>query len=100
MLEPEASLIKQYKALLATEGVTLKFNDDAIDELARLSAELNATVENIGARRLHTVLERLLEDISFDANNQPGSEVTIDVELVRTRVGVLAKNADLSKFIL
>ncbi len=100
MLEPEASLIKQYKALLATEGVTLKFNDDAIDELARLSAEINATVENIGARRLHTVLERLLEDISFDANNQPGSEVTIDVELVRTRVGVLAKNADLSKFIL
>ncbi len=100
MLEPEASLIKQYKALLATEGVTLEFDDAAIDELARLSAEINATVENIGARRLHTVLERLLEDISFEASDQPGSSVTIDVELVRSRVGVLAKNADLSKFIL
>jgi ATP-dependent HslUV protease ATP-binding subunit HslU len=100
MLEPEASLIKQYKALLATERVTLEFTDAAIDELARLSADINATVENIGARRLHTVLERLLEEISFDASDKPGSKVTIDVELVRERVGVLAKNADLSKFIL
>jgi ATP-dependent HslUV protease ATP-binding subunit HslU len=100
MLEPEASLIKQYKALMATENVTLEFTDGAIDELARLSADINATVENIGARRLHTVLERLLEEISFDASDKPGSSVMIDVELVRERVGVLAKNADLSKFIL
>jgi ATP-dependent HslUV protease ATP-binding subunit HslU len=100
MLEPEASMIKQYKALMATENVTLDFTDGAIDELARLSADINATVENIGARRLHTVLERLLEDISFDASEKGGSAVTVDVDLVRDRVGVLAKNADLSKFIL
>jgi ATP-dependent HslUV protease ATP-binding subunit HslU len=100
LLEPEASLIKQYKALLATENVSLDFTDGAIDELARLSAEINATVENIGARRLHTVLERLLEEISFEASDKGGSAVTVDVDLVKERVGVLAKNADLSKFIL
>jgi len=100
MLEPEASLIKQYKALMETEQVTLDFTDDAIDELARLSAEINATVENIGARRLHTVLERLLEEISFDASDKPGSSVTVDLTMVKDRVGVLSKNADLSKFIL
>jgi ATP-dependent HslUV protease ATP-binding subunit HslU len=100
MLEPECSLIKQYKALMETEGVVLEFSDDAIDEVARLSAEINASVENIGARRLHTVLERLLEEISFDASDKSGSTISIDAELVRTRVGVLAKNADLSKFIL
>jgi ATP-dependent HslUV protease ATP-binding subunit HslU len=100
MLEPEASLIKQYKALMGTEQVTLDFTDGAIDELARLSAEINATVENIGARRLHTVLERLLEEISFDASDKPGSSVTVDVDMVKERVGVLSKNADLSKFIL
>jgi ATP-dependent HslUV protease ATP-binding subunit HslU len=100
MLEPEASLIKQYKALMATESVTLDFTDGAIDELARLSAEINATVENIGARRLHTVLERLLEEISFDASDKAGSAVTVDEALVKERVGVLSKNADLSKFIL
>jgi ATP-dependent HslUV protease ATP-binding subunit HslU len=100
MLEPEASLIKQYKALMGTEGVTLDFTDGAIDELARLSAEINATVENIGARRLHTVLERLLEEVSFDASDRPGSTVTVDVDMVKERVGVLSKNADLSKFIL
>jgi ATP-dependent HslUV protease ATP-binding subunit HslU len=100
MVEPEASLIKQYKALLSTEGVTLEFTDEAIDELARLSAEINASVENIGARRLHTVLERLLEDISFNANDRAGETVTIDAALVGERVGVLSTNADLSKFIL
>jgi ATP-dependent HslUV protease ATP-binding subunit HslU len=100
MLEPEASLIKQYKALMATEKVTLDFTDAAIDELARLSAEINASVENIGARRLHTVLERLLEDISFNASDRAGTTVTIEAEDVRDRVGNLAKNADLSKFIL
>jgi ATP-dependent HslUV protease ATP-binding subunit HslU len=101
LTEPEASLIKQYKALLATEGVTLEFTEDAIDELAGLAEEINATVENIGARRLHTVLERLLEEVSYTASDQPpGTTVRIDRELVRSRVGALAKNADLSKFIL
>ncbi len=100
MLEPEASLIKQYKALLSTEDVTLEFTDEAIDELARLSAEINASVENIGARRLHTVLERLLEEVSFTASDRAGSKVTVDAEMVRDRVGSLSANADLSKFIL
>jgi ATP-dependent HslUV protease ATP-binding subunit HslU len=82
-------------------GVTLLNSLSAgPDELARLSAEINATVENIGARRLHTVLERLLEEISFDASDKPGSSVTVDVDMVKERVGVLSKNADLSKFIL
>jgi len=101
LTEPEASLIKQYKALLATEGVTLDFTDDAIDELAGLAEEINSSVENIGARRLHTVLERLLEEVSYTASDQPpGTVVRIDRDTVRTRVGALAKNADLSKFIL
>ena len=101
LTEPEASLIKQYKALLATEGVTLEFSDEAIDELAALAEEINNSVENIGARRLHTVLERLLEEASYAASDQPpGTVVQIDRDYVRTRVGALAKNADLSKFIL
>ena len=100
LTEPEASLIKQYVALLATESVTLIFTDDAISELARLAALINSTVENIGARRLHTVLEKLLEEVSFTATDRAGETVTVDGEMVRTRVGELAKNADLSKFIL
>jgi ATP-dependent HslUV protease ATP-binding subunit HslU len=100
LTEPEYSLIVQYKALLATEGVTLTVTDDAIDELARLTAEINATVENIGARRLHTVMERLLEEISFTAGDTAAAAVTIDAALVRDRVAALAKDADLSKFIL
>ncbi|HLZ66211.1 MAG TPA: ATP-dependent protease ATPase subunit HslU [Aliidongia sp.] len=101
LTETEASLIKQYVALLATEGVTLGFEADAIDELARLAVEINTTIENIGARRLHTVLERLLEEISFEATDMPpGSAVTIDRAYVRSHVAELAKNADLSKFIL
>jgi ATP-dependent HslUV protease ATP-binding subunit HslU len=101
LTEPEASLIKQYKALLATEGVTLDFTEDAIDELAALAEEINTAVENIGARRLHTVLERLLEEVSFTASDQPpDTRVTIDRTYVRVHVGELAKNADLSKFIL
>jgi ATP-dependent HslUV protease ATP-binding subunit HslU len=100
LLEPEASLIKQYKALLETEKVDLVFTDGAIDELARLAAEINASVENIGARRLHTVLERLLEEISFQATDRAGETITIDAADVRTRVGDLAKDQDLSKFIL
>ena len=100
LTEPEASLIKQYKALMKTEEVDLVFTDDSIDELARLAADINATVENIGARRLHTVLERLLEEISFTASDKPGQTITIDATYVREQVGGLAKNADLSKFIL
>lgn len=100
LTEPEANLITQYKALLATEQVTLDFSDESIDELARLTADINASVENIGARRLHTVMERLLEDISFSASDRSGETVTVDGAMVRQRVGDLAKNADLSKFIL
>ena len=100
LTEPEASLIKQYKALLATEKVDLDFTPDAIDALADLAAEINATVENIGARRLQTVLERLLEDISFTAADRQGERIVIDAAYVQERVAPLAKNTDLSKFIL
>jgi len=100
LTEPEASLVKQYKALLATEKVELDFKDNAIDEIAQLSADINETVENIGARRLHTVMEKLLEEISFTASDKPGTKVEIDAAYVRERVGELAKNADLSKFVL
>jgi ATP-dependent HslUV protease ATP-binding subunit HslU len=97
---PEASLVTQYVALLGTEEVTLTFRDDAIDALADLAAEINATVENIGARRLHTVMERLLEEISFTAPDRAGEKITIDAAYVNDRVAPLAKNTDLSKFIL
>jgi len=101
LTEPEASLVRQYKELMATEGVILEFKDDAIDEIARLAEDINASVENIGARRLHTVLERLLEEISFTASDLPkDTRLEIDRAYVQTRVGALAKNADLSKFIL
>jgi ATP-dependent HslUV protease ATP-binding subunit HslU len=101
LVEPEASLIKQYKALLGTEGVILEFDEEAIDELALLAEEINTAVENIGARRLHTILERLLEEISFTASDRPeGTPVRIDRAYVRDQVGALAQNADLSKFIL
>ena len=100
LVEPEASLLKQYKALMGTEKVALEFADDAIDELARLAAEINSSLENIGARRLHTVLEKLLEEISFTASDRGGESVTIDAAYVRDRVSALAKNADLSKYIL
>jgi ATP-dependent HslUV protease ATP-binding subunit HslU len=100
LVEPEASLIKQYVALLATEGVTLKFADDAIDALADIAAQVNSTVENIGARRLQTVMERVLDEISFDATDKGGETILIDAAYVQARIGDLAKNADLSKFIL
>lgn len=100
LTEPEASLIKQYKALMSTEEVTLDFTDDAIGEIAAVAAEVNRSVENIGARRLQTVLERLLDDISFTAADRGGETVTIDASVVRETVGDLAKDADLSKFIL
>lgn len=100
LTEPEANLVTQSKALLQTEQVTLAFTDEAIDELARLAAEINSSVENIGARRLHTVMERLLEDISFSATDHAGETLTLDGAMVRERVENLAKNADLSRFIL
>ncbi len=100
LTEPEASLITQYKALMGTEDLSLDFTEDAVDALAELAADINAQVENIGARRLHTVLEKLLEEISFTASDRGGESVTIDSEEVRERVGELAKSADLSRFIL
>jgi len=100
LTEPEASLIKQYVALMQTEGVTLQFSDDAIDALADIAAQVNSTVENIGARRLQTVMERVLDEISFDATDKSGETIAIDAAYVRARIGDLAKNADLSKFIL
>lgn len=100
LTDTEASLIKQYKALMATEGLTLDFSADAIEALAAQAAEINMTVENIGARRLHTVMEKLLEEISFDASEMKGQSLTIDGAKVDEKVGELAKNADLSKFIL
>ena len=100
LMEPENSLIRQYKALLETENVTLTFKEEAIDALADLAAEINSSVENIGARRLHTVLERLLDEISYTASERSGEEVVIDADYVQTQVADLAKNTDLSKFIL
>ncbi len=100
LTEPEASLIRQYEALMATEQVTLTFAEEAIDALAELAAEVNRSVENIGARRLHTVLERLLEEISFSAPDSPGTEIMISAAYVEEKVGTLAKKTDLSKFIL
>jgi ATP-dependent HslUV protease ATP-binding subunit HslU len=100
LTEPEASLIKQYVALMATEGVTLAFSEDAIDALADIAAQVNSTVENIGARRLQTVMERVLDEVSFEASDRSGQKIAIDGAYVRTRVGDLARNADLSKFIL
>jgi ATP-dependent HslUV protease ATP-binding subunit HslU len=100
LVEPEASLVKQYVALLATEGVTIAFTTDAIAEIARLAAEINDKVENIGARRLHTVMERLVEEISFTATDRAGENLTIDPDYVRSHVGHLLDGADLSKFIL
>ena len=98
--EPENSLIRQYMALLATEDVTLDFTNEAIGALADLAAEINTSVENIGARRLHTVLEKLLEEISFTATDRGGETIAIDSQLVNERVAELAKDSDLSKFIL
>jgi ATP-dependent HslUV protease ATP-binding subunit HslU len=100
LTEPEASLIKQYKALLATENVTVEFGEDAIDAIADLAVEVNTAVENIGARRLHTVMEKLLEEVSFTAPDKAGTTVAIDAAYVQERVGSLARKGDLSKFIL
>ena len=100
LTEPEHSLLKQYAALIGTEGVRLTFDDAAIDSLADLAADINDRIENIGARRLHTVLERMLEEISFTASDRSGSEVLVDAAYVRETVAPLAKKGDLSRFIL
>jgi ATP-dependent HslUV protease ATP-binding subunit HslU len=100
LTETEVSLIKQYVALLATEGVTLQFTADAIDAIADVAVAVNSSVENIGARRLQTVMERVLDEISFAAPDRPGDTVAIDAAYVDKHIGDLAKNADLSRFIL
>ena len=98
--EPDNSLIKQYKELLKTENVNLIFTDDGIDMLAKISAEVNSSVENIGARRLHTIIEKVLDDISFNATDKAGETITIDKKYVNENLGNLVKDTDLSKFIL
>ena len=98
--EPDNSLIKQYKALLKTEDVDLEFTEDGIEMLAKLSAEINSSVENIGARRLHTIIEKVLDDISFNASDRGGEKVLINKEYVQKNLGDLVKDTDLSKFIL
>jgi ATP-dependent HslUV protease ATP-binding subunit HslU len=100
LTETEASLIKQYEALLQTEGVTLTFAPDGIDAIARIAVQVNTAVENIGARRLQTVMERVLDEISFAAPDRGGDTVTVDGAYVESRIGDLARNADLSRFIL
>jgi ATP-dependent HslUV protease ATP-binding subunit HslU len=100
LTEPEASLIKQYIALMATEGVNLQFSEDAIDAVADVAVSVNSSVENIGARRLQTVMERVLDDVSFGAPDRSGETVKIDAAYVHKHVGDLAKNVDLSRFIL
>jgi ATP-dependent HslUV protease ATP-binding subunit HslU len=100
LTEPEASLIKQYVALMQTEGVTLDITDNAVDALADVAVAVNSTVENIGARRLQTVMERVLDEISFTAPDRNGETVRVDADFVQKHVGDLAKNADLSRFIL
>ena len=100
LVETEASLIKQYTALLASEGVDLRFADSAIGAIARAAAKVNTNVENIGARRLQTVLERVLDEISFTAPDRSGETIEIDAAYVDAHVGELAENSDLSRFIL
>jgi len=98
--EPDNSLIKQYKALLKTENVDLEFSDDGINTIANLATEVNSTVENIGARRLHTIIERVLDEISFTATDRAGEKIVIDSKYVKENLGELIKDTDLSKFIL
>ncbi len=100
LTEPEASLVKQYIALMKTEGVDLEFSDDAIDEIATISVDLNSTIENIGARRLQTVMERVLDEISFTAPDLNDESVKIDAKYVKKHLGELAKDVDLSRYIL
>ena len=98
--EPDNSLIKQYKALLKTENVDLEFSEDGIDTIATLAYDVNSKVENIGARRLHTIIERVLDEISFTATDRGGEKITINADYVKKNLGELVKDTDLSKFIL
>ena len=98
--EPDNSLIKQYKALLETEKVSLEFTKDGIEMIAKLATEINSSIENIGARRLHTIIEKVLDEISFTATDRGGEKITIDKDYVTKNLGELAKDTDLSKFIL
>ena len=98
--EPDNSLIKQYKALLKTENVNLEFSEDGIDMIANLAYEVNSKVENIGARRLHTIIERVLDEISFTATDRDGEKINIDANYVQNNLGDIVKDTDLSKFIL
>jgi ATP-dependent HslUV protease ATP-binding subunit HslU len=100
LTEPDASLCRQYKALMATEGVTLEFADSGVQRLAEVAFEVNERTENIGARRLHTVMERLLESVSFEAADRNGSSVLINREYVEGNLGELVKDQDLSRYIL
>ena len=98
--EPDNSLIKQYKALLKTENVELEFTEDGINTIANIATEVNSSVENIGARRLHTIIERVLDDISFTATDKSGEKVIVDSKYIKANLGELTKDTDLSKFIL
>ena len=100
LTEPDASLTEQYRALMATEGVEMEFTDDAVRRLAEISFSVNESTENIGARRLHTVMERLLDEISYTAPDQSGTRVAIDAEYVEAHLGDLAGDEDLSRYIL
>ena len=97
---PNQSELNEYKALLKTEDVNLEFSEDGIDMLAKISAEVNSSVENIGARRLHTIIEKVLDDISFNATDKAGETITVDQKYVKDNLGNLVKDTDLSKFIL
>jgi ATP-dependent HslUV protease ATP-binding subunit HslU len=100
LTEPKNALTKQYQQLMATEGVQLEFTDDAIDEIARIASEVNARTENIGARRLHTVMERLMEDLSFEAPERAGERIVIDRAYVQAKLADIVKDTDLSRYIL
>ena len=100
LTEPETSLLKQYIALIGTEGVEIEFTKDSIERIASYVAEFNNEVENIGARRLHTIMEKLLEDISFEASDLTVKKIVIDVAFVEKQLSALSKNIDLAKFIL
>jgi ATP-dependent HslUV protease ATP-binding subunit HslU len=100
LTEPKNALIKQYEALLDTEGIQLTFADDAVVEIARIAAQVNERTENIGARRLHTIMERLLDEISYTAPEMQGKEITIDAQYVRDRLNPILKDEDLSRYIL
>ena len=100
LTEPQNALIKQYKALLETEGVRVTFTDDAITEIASIAVTVNERTENIGARRLHTVMERMLDEISFEASDLSGQRITVDAQYVREKLADVVKDEDLTRYIL